>query len=81
MVFEPLGENLLYMIRKFDHRGIPVKVVKEMSKQILIGLDYLHRTCGIIHTDLKPENVLVTVDVEKLVAKKLAASQGRSVVY
>jgi len=23
----------------------------------LIGLDYLHRICKVIHTDLKPENV------------------------
>jgi serine/threonine protein kinase len=28
-----------------------------MAKQCLIGLDYLHRVCKVIHTDLKPENV------------------------
>jgi serine/threonine-protein kinase SRPK3 len=28
-----------------------------MAKQCLIGLDYLHRICKVIHTDLKPENV------------------------
>lgn len=26
---------------------------------LLIGLDYLHEACKIIHTDLKPENVLI----------------------
>jgi serine/threonine-protein kinase SRPK3 len=34
----------------------------------LLGLDYLHRECGIIHTDLKPENVLIEIgDVEAIV--------------
>ena len=31
---------------------------------MLQGLDYLHRKCSIIHTDIKPENVLVTADTD-----------------
>ncbi|KAI9297832.1 kinase-like protein [Neoconidiobolus thromboides FSU 785] len=62
MIFEVLGENLLGLIRRFP-RGIPKNLVKKMTLQILKGLDYLHRECGIIHTDLKPENVLVCVDI------------------
>lgn len=37
---------------------------------MLEGLDYLHRRCGIIHTDIKPENVLLIVGNE--MAQKLA---------
>jgi len=29
------------------------------SPQVLHGLDYLHADCGLIHTDLKPENVML----------------------
>ena len=55
MAFEVLGPNLLTLIRQFRHRGLPIRVVKRIIKQVLRGLDYLHRECGIIHTDLKPE--------------------------
>ena len=34
----------------------------DVAEQILEGLDYLHTKCKVIHTDLKPENVLMTVD-------------------
>ena len=37
-----------------------------MAKQILIGLDYLHRVCKIIHTDLKPENVSMSLSKAEL---------------
>lgn len=30
--------------------------------QVLQGLDYLHTKCKIIHTDIKPENILLKVD-------------------
>ena len=68
MVFEVLGENLLGLIKRWNHRGIPMPLVKQITKQVLLGLEYLHRECGIVHTDLKPENVLIEIgDVEQIV--------------
>lgn len=61
MVFEVLGENLLELIMKYDYKGIPIPVVKSIARQVLVALDYLHRELQIIHTDLKPENVVVAL--------------------
>ncbi|XP_012261820.1 SRSF protein kinase 3 isoform X2 [Athalia rosae] len=62
MVFEVLGHNLLKLIIKSNYRGIPRNNVKSIIRQVLEGLDYLHNKCKIIHTDIKPENVLICVD-------------------
>jgi len=59
MVFEIMGVTLLEIIKRYNYTGIPLPYVRIISKQILIGLDFLHRMCNIIHTDLKPENVLL----------------------
>lgn len=76
MVFEVLGENLLGLIRRYKHRGIPVVFVKQIAKQLLAALDFLHRMCGVIHTDLKPENVLIEIgDVEHIVRMVEAEEQ------
>ncbi|KAK1222733.1 serine/threonine protein kinase, CMGC [Marasmius sp. AFHP31] len=75
MVFEVLGENLLGLIRRFQTRGVPMPLVKQIAKQVLLGLDYMHRCCGVIHTDLKPENVLISIDnVEDIIRAELAAN-------
>lgn len=34
-------------------------LARKLARQCLIGLDYMHRMCKIIHTDFKPENVVV----------------------
>lgn len=66
MVFEILGVNLLEIMKRYDYKGIPLPLVRRMIKQVLIGLDYLHRKCRIIHTDLKPENVIVALSKSEL---------------
>lgn len=71
MVFEVLGHHLLKLILKSNYRGIPRDNVKTIIRQVLEGLDYLHTKCKIIHTDIKPENVLVCVDEPYI--RKLAA--------
>ncbi|KAI5614438.1 SRSF protein kinase 1b isoform X1 [Silurus asotus] len=62
MVFEVLGHHLLKWIIKSNYQGLPLPCVKSIIRQVLQGLDYLHTKCKIIHTDIKPENILMTVD-------------------
>ncbi|KAF8555448.1 kinase-like protein [Imleria badia] len=74
MVFEVLGENLLGLIKRHQNKGVPMPLVKQIAKQVLLGLDYMHRCCGVIHTDLKPENVLICIDdVESIIETETAA--------
>uniref|UniRef100_A0A3B4X715 non-specific serine/threonine protein kinase n=1 Tax=Seriola lalandi dorsalis TaxID=1841481 RepID=A0A3B4X715_SERLL len=71
MVFEVLGYHLLKWIIKSNYQGLPLPCVKSIIRQVLQGLDYLHTRCKIIHTDIKPENILLTVNEPYV--KKMAA--------
>uniref|UniRef100_A0A8C5ADW5 non-specific serine/threonine protein kinase n=1 Tax=Gadus morhua TaxID=8049 RepID=A0A8C5ADW5_GADMO len=71
MVFEVLGHHLLKWIIKSNYQGLPLPCVKTIIRQVLQGLDYLHTKCKIIHTDIKPENILLTVNEPYI--KKMAA--------
>ncbi|XP_035675584.1 SRSF protein kinase 3-like isoform X2 [Branchiostoma floridae] len=71
MVFEVLGCHLLKMIIKSNYQGLPLPIVKCIIRQTLQGLEYLHTKCKIIHTDIKPENILLCVD--EAFVRKLAA--------
>ena len=66
MVFEIMGVNLLEIIKRYNYKGIPLPLVRIMTKQFLMGLDYLHRVCHLIHTDLKPENVILQLRPDEI---------------
>lgn len=83
MVFEVLGHNLLKPIIQSNYRGLPLPAVKWIIRQVLLGVDYLHTQCGIIHTDIKPENILLCVrdaHVKKL-ASEGANSRSAGTIY
>ncbi|VDK38736.1 unnamed protein product [Taenia asiatica] len=78
MVFEVLGHNLLKLIIRSGYRGIPIENVRTIIKQTLEGLHYLHEKCQIIHTDIKPENILVAISdsaVRRLAAESIDAQR------
>ncbi|XP_037813169.1 SRSF protein kinase 3 isoform X6 [Lucilia sericata] len=62
LVFEALGCSLYKLIVKNNYQGLAVAQVRNIIKQVLEGLDYLHSKCNIIHTDIKPENILLVID-------------------
>jgi glycogen synthase kinase 3 beta len=63
LVFEFVTNNLENFIdthhKKKKH--IPIEQIKQITKQMLLGLNYCHKK-NIVHRDLKPENVLLTDD-------------------
>ena len=42
------------MLKRYDYKGLPLHLVKEITRQVAMGLDFLNRICRVIHTDLKP---------------------------
>lgn len=57
MVFERLGPSLYDYLRKNDYAAFPLDLVRDTARQLLEALAFLH-SLGLVHTDLKPENVL-----------------------
>lgn len=59
LVFEHVERDLASYLSSCPKTGIPPHLVKQMSKEILRGVEFLH-SHRIIHRDLKPQNLLVT---------------------
>jgi len=43
----------------FPSRRMPLILAKKVMRETLYALDYAHNTCGIIHTDVKPNNMMI----------------------
>ncbi|CAG9861857.1 unnamed protein product [Phyllotreta striolata] len=59
MVFEPLAMNLREVLKKYGKDvGLHIKAVRSYTQQLLLALKLLKKT-GILHADIKPDNILV----------------------
>ncbi|CAC9482504.1 putative protein kinase [Leishmania infantum JPCM5] len=62
IVMERYGANLYEYIAANDHRGLPMYQIRSIGAQLFSALSLVHEECHIIHADIKPENVLLTLD-------------------
>ncbi|KAG7563537.1 Protein kinase domain [Arabidopsis suecica] len=59
LVFESLHLNLREVLKKFGRNiGLQLSAVRAYSKQLFIALKHL-KNCGVLHCDIKPDNMLV----------------------
>lgn len=58
LVLEPLFMDLRQIIKKYGRHGLNMKAVMSYSRQLLMALRLLKKI-GIVHADVKPDNILV----------------------
>ncbi|GAB4828885.1 hypothetical protein Ancab_018545 [Ancistrocladus abbreviatus] len=59
LVFESLDMNLREVLKKFGRNiGLKLTAVRAYAKHLFIALKHL-RNCGVLHCDIKPDNMLV----------------------
>ncbi|KAK7389143.1 hypothetical protein VNO78_23976 [Psophocarpus tetragonolobus] len=58
IVFEKLGPSLYDFLRKNNYRSFAIDLVREIGRQLLECIAFMH-DLRMIHTDLKPENILL----------------------
>ena len=59
LVFEALAMNLREVLKKYGRNiGISIDAVRTYAQQLLIALKHI-KNCGVLHADIKPDNVLV----------------------
>lgn len=60
LVFECMWDNLRMALKKYTKdKGMSLKAMKAYTRQLLIALQHIHRL-GIIHADIKPDNILIS---------------------
>ena len=67
LAFDALDTNLRELTKKYGRGvGLSLAAVRAYGAQLLAALHHA-RSCGIIHADLKPDNILVSSDRSKAV--------------
>jgi serine/threonine-protein kinase len=61
------GQTLKQIIRSYEGNPIPINRALDLMIQVCNGIGYAHRA-NLVHCDVKPQNVLITVDERVKVA-------------
>ncbi|TVY71435.1 Serine/threonine-protein kinase SRPK [Lachnellula suecica] len=80
LVFEPMRETLSIFQSRLKKKRFPLELLKLYLVCLLNGLEYLHTECGIVHADLKLDNILVSFE-DASVLKEFVQAQRENPMF
>lgn len=92
IVYDVLREPIDACMEKFPGRRFNSEKLRTLLPALLKGLDYLHTECGVVHTDLKADNIMMGLgdptildrfvqhEIEHPSPRKMPDSHGR-IIY
>ena len=77
LVYEFLGISLEQILKTESGNRFTPEVAHKLAGQLTTALDFLHNHCQVIHTNIKPENILLKIPEKDLVKLKGRNHQHR----
>ncbi|PKY05493.1 kinase domain protein [Aspergillus campestris IBT 28561] len=68
LLYEPAGVDIRDYIHCLEGDALPENLLRPTLRFVLIALDHLHKA-RVIHTDVQPNNVLLGIDDESILAE------------
>ncbi|CRL21622.1 Serine/threonine-protein kinase DCLK [Penicillium camemberti] len=62
IAYKPQGNSVRTLQEVFPNAMIPKTLVKSLIHRLFFSVNWLHATCGVAHTDISPQNVLMEID-------------------
>ncbi|KAJ0415599.1 kinase-like protein [Aspergillus carlsbadensis] len=59
---KPQGHSLRELQRAFPDAKVPRLLVRSLILRLLFSINWLHAICGLIHTDISPQNILTVLE-------------------
>ncbi|KJZ75964.1 hypothetical protein HIM_04788 [Hirsutella minnesotensis 3608] len=68
LVYTPMRETICQLQRRLRRQRLAPPLFRFFIYCLLEALDYLHTECGLIHTDIKDDNIMVTIESDDVLA-------------
>ena len=76
MVFELLAVSVFDFLKSNGFQSFPYATIQRFARQLLESVAFLHGLT-LVHTDLKPENIMLVHDESVERAPQVASKSGR----
>ncbi|KAL5629464.1 hypothetical protein BROUX41_001070 [Berkeleyomyces rouxiae] len=62
LVFSPMYATMQERARQYPHGTLPLPEAKRLVRKLLLALAFLHDEAGVVHGDLKTDNLMLTIE-------------------